>query len=170
MKREEVTLLVDISLRSLTEAVNARLAEGWKLHGPVKDGRDGYHQMLKREVGEEDITFNDYQRWVVTKLIPGMSNHDERMAAALGLCGEAGEFADGIKKEEIHGSKFPREAKVKELGDVLFYVASSAHVNQIELEEVMLANVEKLNKRYPRGWDTTRAHSVGESDETEEDR
>jgi NTP pyrophosphatase (non-canonical NTP hydrolase) len=43
---------------------------------------------------------------------------------ALGLTGEAGEVADLIKKAVFHRHPFDREALIKELGDVLWYVAA----------------------------------------------
>ena len=73
---------------------------------------------------------------------------------ALGMTGEAGEFADMIKKHEFHGHELDRDAAIKELGDCLWYAAVAADVLGVSLGEVMQRNVEKLMKRYPNGFST----------------
>ena len=74
---------------------------------------------------------------------------------ALGLAGEAGEFADHAKKviRDDGGQVTPqrREAMAKELGDVLWYVAQLASELGLELEDVARGNLEKLQSRQQRG-------------------
>ena len=40
---------------------------------------------------------------------------------------------------------------IKELGDVAWYLAETATALDVELEEVLLQNIEKLKRRYPEG-------------------
>ena len=74
---------------------------------------------------------------------------------ALGLAGEAGEFADHAKKVirddrgEVTNER--RAAMAKELGDVLWYVAQLATELELELEEIAQQNLEKLLSRKRRG-------------------
>ncbi|MGL5079419.1 MAG: nucleoside triphosphate pyrophosphohydrolase family protein [Waterburya sp.] len=69
--------------------------------------------------------------------------------AALGVCGEAGELADAIKKQYIYG-KDPNYANVKEeLGDLYFYMTAVMNLYGFTIQEVVQANMDKLNKRYP---------------------
>lgn len=70
----------------------------------------------------------------------------------LGIAGEAGEVVDMVKKHLGHGHPMDREKLVKELGDVMWYVAALAAVFEITLDEVGRANIEKLKKRYPEGF------------------
>ncbi|MEA2208720.1 MAG: hypothetical protein QOF54_1197 [Solirubrobacteraceae bacterium] len=74
---------------------------------------------------------------------------------ALGLAGEAGEFADHAKKviRDDGGEVTPqrREAMGKELGDVLWYVAQLASELGLELEQVAQDNLDKLLSRQRRG-------------------
>jgi NTP pyrophosphatase (non-canonical NTP hydrolase) len=74
---------------------------------------------------------------------------------ALGLAGEAGEFADHAKKviRDDGGVVTPerREAMAKELGDVLWYVAQLASELELELEDVAQGNLDKLFSRQRRG-------------------
>lgn len=77
--------------------------------------------------------------------------------AALGLCGEAGEFADLVKKCKYHHHELDIDHMVKELGDVLWYVSLGAAVLGVDLETVMTRNIEKLQNRYPEGFDEERS-------------
>ena len=72
----------------------------------------------------------------------------------LGLTGEAGETADKIKKilRDKDGvlSDEDRAAVAKELGDVLWYLASIARYLDLPLSEVAQGNVDKLEDRFKR--------------------
>lgn len=81
----------------------------------------------------------------------------------LGLAGEAGEVVDLVKKHLGHGHELPREKLVKELGDVLWYVATIAASQGIKLSEVAEANIAKLRARYPNGFNA--AASKAKADE-----
>lgn len=69
---------------------------------------------------------------------------------ALGLNGEAGEVAEKVKKYIRDGGALPRDALVKELGDVLWYVAAMASELNIPLVEIAQKNLEKLSSRKAR--------------------
>ena len=73
----------------------------------------------------------------------------------LGLCGEAGEVADKVKKvmrdrNGVFDAEI-RDAIKLELGDVLWYVAQLAQELGYDLEEVAAANLDKLSSRAARG-------------------
>ena len=78
--------------------------------------------------------------------------YDDKQArtvvAALGLAGEAGEYANLVKKFAAHGHDIRREEFVDELGDVLWYVAEAATSLGLRLDDIALANIDKLQKRY----------------------
>lgn len=102
------------------------------------------------------MTPNEYQKLA---LRTASENDDIKllMNCTLGLNGEAGEFADHIKKWLYQGHEKDDEALIKELGDILWYVAVAAFSLGYELEDVMKLNVEKLNKRYPDGFSKERS-------------
>lgn len=73
---------------------------------------------------------------------------------ALGLCGEAGEAAEKIKKAirddggVLTGER--RTALAGELGDVLWYLAQLATEAHLDLGEIARGNIEKLLSRQQR--------------------
>jgi NTP pyrophosphatase (non-canonical NTP hydrolase) len=74
---------------------------------------------------------------------------------ALGLCGEAGEVAEKVKKtlRDDGGvlSDERREALSRELGDVLWYLSQLATEAGLDLEEIAAENLDKLISRQERG-------------------
>lgn len=100
---------------------------------------------------------NDYQYQAARTLIaePDAEYTPEELMLvwnALGLAGEAGEVADLIKKSVFHRHALDRTKLVKELGDVLWYVAALCTKLGIHMDDVMAANIEKLRQRYPAGY------------------
>lgn len=72
----------------------------------------------------------------------------------LGLCGEAGEVADKVKKVLRDQDGVFDDAVLAglrlELGDVLWYVAQLATELDLDLEEIAQANLDKLASRAAR--------------------
>lgn len=76
---------------------------------------------------------------------------DERVLT-LGLVGEAGEFAEKVKKKYRTTPLLPDAASMgKELGDVLWYLARLADVYGYSMTQIMAMNVDKLESRRTRG-------------------
>jgi NTP pyrophosphatase (non-canonical NTP hydrolase) len=100
------------------------------------------------------MNFNEYQKLARETAI--YSGAGKNFAyPALGLCGEAGEVAEKIKRVVRDGrdSVTPEEVKEisKELGDVLWYVANLAAELGLELDAIAGDNIEKLKSRRERG-------------------
>lgn len=76
---------------------------------------------------------------------------------AMGISGEAGEVTDYIKKVLFHNHELSENKLIEELGDVLWYVAYLSKVIGTDLETIANRNIEKLKKRYPKGWDPERS-------------
>lgn len=101
------------------------------------------------------MNLNDYQRAAARTM--GFDDksmrHPEALACwALGVAGEAGEVADYLKKVLFHGHDLDTDKLVKEMGDVLWYLAVLARQCGVDLEDVAAANIEKLKRRYPGGF------------------
>ncbi len=58
-----------------------------------------------------------------------------------------------MKKWMAQGHELDKEHLKSELGDIAWYLAEAATALDISLEEVFQANIDKLKKRYPKGFD-----------------
>ena len=103
------------------------------------------------------MTINEYQKLAMTTLNPELSEKDVLINGVMGLCGESGEAIDIVKKWLAQGHELDREKLAKELGDICWYLAETATALGLNLEDIMAANIEKLKKRYPEGFDTARS-------------
>ena len=100
---------------------------------------------------------NEYQKLAMTTLNPALNKRDVLINSVMGLCGESGEAIDIVKKWMAQGHELDRERLAKELGDIAWYLAEAATALDLSLEEILQANIEKLKKRYPEGFDKTRS-------------
>lgn len=103
------------------------------------------------------MTINEYQQLAMTTLNPALDKKDVLINGVMGLCGESGEAIDIVKKWLAQGHALDREKLAKELGDIAWYLAETAHALDIPLEEILQANIDKLKKRYPEGFDSQRS-------------
>jgi NTP pyrophosphatase (non-canonical NTP hydrolase) len=99
------------------------------------------------------MTFQEYQEFSrKTAIYPNKDNNF--IYPTLGLAGEAGEVAEKIKKviRDDNGivSDEKREEIIKELGDVLWYVANLSTELKISFDDVASKNIEKLQSRHQR--------------------
>lgn len=77
------------------------------------------------------------------------SNMDRlKLECALGLCGEAGEVAEQVKKHFFHGHELDKRHMIEELGDVAWYLAVLCDAIGSDLDTVMEENLKKLEQRY----------------------
>jgi len=103
------------------------------------------------------MTINEYQRLAMTTLNPALSKKDVLINGVMGLCGESGEAIDIVKKWLAQGHELDKEKLAKELGDICWYLAETATALDLSLEDIMSANIDKLKKRYPEGFDADRS-------------
>lgn len=100
------------------------------------------------------MTFEEYQTQSRrTAIYPNFGQNF--IYPVLGLCGEAGEVAEKIKKvirDEggVCSDEKKQEIK-KELGDVLWYIAQISTELGLSMGEVASFNLEKLLSRLDRG-------------------
>lgn len=110
------------------------------------------------------MKINEYQTEAL-RTASGM-NQDVPMIVngVLGLCGEAGECADMVKKHLFQGHELDTVHLAKELGDVAWYLAVAAYFIGYDLETVFQMNVDKLRSRYPNGFEAERSLHRQEGD------
>jgi NTP pyrophosphatase (non-canonical NTP hydrolase) len=100
------------------------------------------------------MKFNEYQKESRKTAVYKDQGHNY-IYPLLGLAGESGEVVekfkkmirnnDGVMTDEI------KESIKKELGDLLWYVAQICTEIGIELDDVVVTNLEKLQSRSKRG-------------------
>ena len=103
------------------------------------------------------MNINEYQELAMRTLNPKLSEKDILINSVMGLCGESGEAIDIVKKWLMQGHELDKGNLAKELGDIAWYLAEAATALQIPLEDIFIANIEKLKKRYPEGFDSEKS-------------
>ena len=82
------------------------------------------------------------------------ANPQRLTTAAVGLSAESGEFLEIVKKMVFQGKPWDehnRKHLIIELGDVMWYVAQACIALDVDFDDVIKGNVQKLEKRYPGG-------------------
>jgi NTP pyrophosphatase (non-canonical NTP hydrolase) len=110
------------------------------------------------------MNFGDYQVLArrTSKFKVGESLRENVLMAALGLSGEVGELNDRIKKMFYHQHPTSRADIEDELGDILWYLSEMCSALSFNLQVIAYRNIEKLEKRYPDGFDSERSINRGE--------
>lgn len=98
------------------------------------------------------MTINEYQKLALTTLNPALNDKDVLINGVMGLCGEAGEAIDLVKKHLAQGHELDKEKLARELGDVAWYLAETARAIGYDLETILQMNIDKLRARYPEGF------------------
>lgn len=125
-------------------------------------------ELARRQEALRQVIDNDADAYQQNVLKYAPDHHDYLLNviyAAMGMCGEAGEASELIKKYAYHGHAIDTEHLARELGDVLWYVSYMAHLFGYPLGKIMAMNQEKLAKRYPDGkFDAERSQNRKEGD------
>lgn len=91
---------------------------------------------------------NEYEEFVDASLNKPMNSQYRLLLGSIGLAGETGEVCEHIKKFVFHKGKTLNLAKLKlELGDVLWYLTLICNTCDIHLDEIIDANIIKLEER-----------------------
>jgi NTP pyrophosphatase (non-canonical NTP hydrolase) len=98
------------------------------------------------------MELNDYQKAALATAI--YPQEKKIIYPLIGLAGETGEVADKIKKEiRDRDSEFGTDSRreiAKEIGDVMWYLASLANDLGYTLDEIAKMNIEKIQSRRHR--------------------
>jgi NTP pyrophosphatase (non-canonical NTP hydrolase) len=89
------------------------------------------------------------------------------ITAAMGLSAESGEFTEIVKKCLFQGKPMDEHTiwhAKRELGDILWYLVQGCIALDTNLEEIIYINTEKLESRYPDGFDSFRSENRIEGD------
>ena len=99
------------------------------------------------------MTANEYQKNCM-KFTSQISTATKDNLLLQGVMGINGEAIDIVKKYLFHGHPLDKDYLAKELGDVLWYIATTAEALDIDLHTIMQMNIEKLSARYGEQFST----------------
>ena len=130
--------------------------------------------------------FNDYAKFVVSTTseeslrtevmidrLYGLSHthkdteFSQLLTASIGMQAESGEFSEVNKKIIFQGKEFNEAERfhlMRELGDVLWYWVQGCTALGYTPQEVMEENINKLESRYPNGFEAVRSEVRKEGD------
>ena len=130
--------------------------------------------------------FNDYAKFVVSttskesldtvklceRLVDLTLEHpktefSQLLTASIGMQAESGEFSEVIKKIVFQGKEFNKDERFhlkRELGDVLWYWVQGCSALGYTPQEVMNENINKLESRYPNGFEVAMSENRQEGD------
>lgn len=97
------------------------------------------------------MTGNEYQELAKRTISDEMYLNEVEYHALHGLASEIGEL-HGLYQKEFQGHGFNEDHAMKEICDILWFVAEYCTSKGWDLEDVMEKNIEKLKKRYPEGF------------------
>lgn len=101
------------------------------------------------------IGFDDYQEWTRSFVRFSEQDLEGLYHCVLGLCGEAGETADKVKRiNRDDNGQLTEERKaaiVEELSDVCWYLAAAADSIGVSFSDIIRCNIDKLESRRARG-------------------
>lgn len=84
----------------------------------------------------------------VEKLLKPLPEALSACHIAMGICGEAGELCDAMKKEYIYNKPRDIGHVIEELGDLEYYLQAAYNHYGLSRQEVIQLNAQKLEKRY----------------------
>ena len=83
--------------------------------------------------------FDEYQRQAMRTANKNLPADEMLLNSVMGMCGEAGEAIDLLKKHRAQGAALDVDRLVKEVGDCLWYIAEFAEASGVPLAETRSA-------------------------------
>ena len=128
-----------------------------------------YCEHLKAALKGSGLTADDYQRAALrTARVDELSKDELLLNGVMGLCGEAGESIDLVKKARFQGHEIDNSKLCLEIGDCAWYISLASYALDLPLSEILQANIDKLKARFPDGFSKERSiHREAESNPKE---
>lgn len=122
-------------------------------------------EVCERFNHKTNLTANEYQELAARTINQDLSTEQQEWHAMHGMVAEIGEL-HGIYQKAYQGHMDANieEHIMKELGDLLWFIAEYCTAGGHTLEEVMIMNIEKLYGRYPDGFDAEQSLNRAEGD------
>jgi NTP pyrophosphatase (non-canonical NTP hydrolase) len=122
-----------------------------------------YQNFVKTTTSAESKGLREFIDRIVTMNV----NVPLLLTASVGLASESGEFSEIVKKIVFQGKEYNDDVRyhmLRELGDICWYLANAANALGADLEEIVKMNVEKLEARYPNGFEVARSENRAKGD------
>ena len=103
-----------------------------------------------------ELTIRDYYKAACRTINPKLSVLNTRNHALFEMTSELGEI-HGIYQKELQGHEPIRDHLIEEIGDLLWGTMELCFAENIDPQEVLEYNIDKLTKRYPDGFSTERS-------------
>ena len=107
------------------------------------------------------MKIEEFQRLSKRTLNKELTKEQTLSNMVMGISGEAGEVADIIKKHLYQGHRLNKQHLAEELGDVMFYIVNLANTLNLDMRDILEANIKKLEARYPQGFEAERSINRG---------
>lgn len=116
------------------------------------------------KVVDKFYMFDEYQRQAMRTANKSLDRDEMLLNSVMGMCGEAEEAIDLLKKHRAQGAALDVDRLAKEVGDCLWYIAEFAEASGVSLAEIAQRNIAKLKARYPDGFSEERSKNRAKGD------
>ena len=106
----------------------------------------------------KEVTSEESNDWAYTQARMHELNYSINISllltGAIGIASEGGEFSEIVKKVTFQGKPMDEDTKFhmkRVLGDIMLYWINSCRALDLDPNDVIAENVEKLKARYPGG-------------------
>ena len=110
-----------------------------------------------------NLLLNEYQEMAARTINQSLYDYEVEMHALHGMVGEIGEL-NSMYQKSFQGHVFEEEHAMKELGDLLWFIAEYCTAMNWNLEDIMMMNIQKLMARYPDGFKSEQSLNRKEGD------
>lgn len=102
------------------------------------------------------LELNEYQELAYRTVNKYLLYDEQEMHALHGMVSEIGEL-HGLYQKNFQGHLIEEEHLKKELGDLMWFIAEYCSAKGWSLEDICYMNIEKLEERYPNGFESERS-------------
>lgn len=103
------------------------------------------------------MEIREFQRLSTRTLNKELNKEQQVSNMIFGANGELGEVTDILKKHLYQGHRIDKQHLAEEIGDTLFYIVNLCTVYNLDVEDILQKNVDKLRKRFPNGFEADRS-------------
>lgn len=111
-----------------------------------------YQNFVQQVTSKESDNFNDFLHRIQSLDDQKQAKIPLLMTSAIGLSSETGEFNEIVKKIIFQGKPLTDDNifhMKRELGDILWYWINACRALDLDPDDVLKENIDKLSARYP---------------------